>query len=81
MKDIKLHIEVVFYADGTSERRVMRQFVNFIGNTEYNILAKYKNNFFGKLRAKRQLAKWKKYHELHDFSGYNEYSIIEEIIY
>lgn len=81
MESIELSIEVVFYKDGTSERRVMREFVNFLGNTEYNILAKYKNNFLGKLRAKRQLAKWKKYHELHDFSGDNEYSVIEEIIY
>ncbi|MCJ1976921.1 hypothetical protein [Pseudolactococcus paracarnosus] len=80
MESIELFIEVVFYKYGTSERRVIRKFVNFRGNIEHNILAKYENNFFGKLRAKRQLAKWKKYHELHDFSGNNEYSVIEEII-
>ena len=81
MKDIKLYIEVVFYKNGTSELRVVREYVNWLNNTKYNILAKYKNNFLGKIRAKRQLAKWKKYHKLHDFSGDNEYLVIEEIIY
>lgn len=81
MKCIELYIEVVYYKDGTSERRVIRKSVNFRGNTERYIITKYKNNFLGKIRAKRQLAKWKKYHKLHDFSGDNEYYVIEEIIY
>ena len=81
MKDLKLYIEVVYSKDGSSLIRVVRTYVNWLNNTEYNILAKYKNNFLGKFRAKRKLAKWKKYHELHDFSGDNEYSVIEETIY
>lgn len=60
MNDLKLYIEVVFYPDGTSERRVVREYVNWLNNTQYDILAKYKNNFLGKFRAKRKLAKWKK---------------------
>ena len=81
MKDIKLYIEVVFYRDGTSSLRVVRKYVTFLGNTKYDIVASFKNNFLGKIRAKMQLAKWKKYHELHDFSDDNGYSIIEETIY
>ena len=81
MKDIKLYIEVVFYRDGTSALRVVREYVSWLGNTNYDILASFKNNFLGKIRAKRQLTKWKKYHELHDFSDDNGYSIIEETIY
>ena len=45
MKDIKLYIEVVFYADGTSERVVNREYVNFLDNTKYDTLARFKNNF------------------------------------
>ena len=81
MKDIKLYIEVVFYKNGTSEQRVVREYENWLGNIKCDILAKYKNNFIGKLRAKRKLAKWKKYHDLHCFSDDNDYSVIEEIIY
>ena len=54
--------------------------MNWLNNTQYDILAKYKNNFLGKFRAKRKLAKWKKYHELHDFTE-DDYSVIEETIY
>ena len=81
MNDLKLYIEVVFCKNGASELRVVREYVNWLDNTKYNILSSFKNNFLGKIRAKRQLAKWKKYHELHDFSGDNEYSVIEEIIF
>ena len=81
MKDLKLYIEVVFYPDGTSERRVVRQYVNWLDNRKYEFLDRFKNNFLGKIRAERRLAKWKKYHEAHDFSGENDYSVIEEIIY
>ena len=80
MKDIKLYIEVVYSQDGSSVIRIVREYVNWLNNTEYNILEKYKNNFLGKIRAKRKLAKWRKYHELHDFSK-NGYSVIEETIY
>ena len=81
MKDLKLYIEVVFYPDGTSERRVVRQYVNWLDNRKYEFLDRFKNNFLGKIRAERRLAKWKKYHEAHDFSDDNYYSVIEEIIY
>ena len=81
MKDIKLYIEVVYYKYGISELRLIREYVNRIDNTERGCLGIFKNNFLGKIRAKRQLAKWKKYHKLHDFSGDNEYLVIEEIIY
>lgn len=81
MKDLKLYIEVVFCIDGTSALRVVREYVNWLDNTDYDILASFKNNFLGKIRAKRQLDKWKKYHELHDFSDDNGYSVIEETIY
>ena len=81
MKDIKLYIEVVFYADGTSERVVNREYVNWLDNTKYDTLARFKNNFLGKIRSKRKLAKWKKYHEVHDFSRENDYSVTEEIIF
>lgn len=80
MKDLKLYIEVVYSQDGSSMVRIVREYVNWLNNTEYNILAKYKNNFLGKFRAKRKLAKWKKYYKAHDFTE-NEYSIIEETIY
>ena len=81
MKDLKLYIEVVFYADGTSERLVIREYVNWRDDRKYDTLARFKNNFLGKIRAKRKLAKWKKYHEAHDFSGEDDYSVIEEIIF
>ena len=81
MNDLKLYIEVVFYPDGTSERRVVREYVNWLDNRKYDFLARFKNNFLGKIRAKRRLDKWKKYHEIHDFSGENDYSVIEETIY
>lgn len=81
MKDLKLYIEVVFYPDGTSERRVVREYTNWLDGINYDVLDRFKNNFFGKLRSKRQLAKRKKYHEVHDFSGENDYPVIEEIIY
>ena len=81
MNDLKLYIEVVFYPDGTSERRVNREYVNWRDNRKYETLARFKNNFLGKIRAERRLAKWKKYHEAHDFSGENDYSVIEEIIF
>ena len=81
MNDLKLYIEVVFYPDGTSERRVVREYVNWLDNRKYDFLARFKNSFLGKIRAERRLAKWKKYHEVHDFSGENDYSVIEEIIF
>lgn len=80
MNDLKLYIEVVFYPDGTSERRVVREYVNWLDNREYDFLARFENNFLGKIRAERRLAKWKKYHKAHDFTE-NDYSVIEEIIY
>ena len=80
MKDLKLYIEFVYSKDGSSVIRIVRKYVNWLNNTEYDILAKYKNNFLGKFRAKRKLNKWKKYHKAHDFTE-NEYSIIEETIY
>lgn len=81
MNDLKLYIEVVFYPDGTSERRVVREYVNWLDHRKYDFLARFKNNFLGKIRAERRLDKWKKYHEVHDFSGGDDYSVIEEIIY
>ena len=81
MKDLKLYIEVVFYPDGTSERRVVREYVDWLDHRKCEFLARFKNNFLGKIRAERRLAKWKKYHEAHDFSGENDYSVTEEIIY
>ena len=81
MNDLKLYIEVVFYPDGTSERRVVREYVNWLDDRKYDFLARFKNSFLGKIRAERRLAKWKKYHEAHDFSGENDYSVIEEIIF
>ena len=80
MKDIKLYIEVVYSKDGSSVIRIVREYVNWMDNTEYELLSIFNNNFLGKFRAKRKLNKWKKYHELHDFTE-NDYSVIEEIIY
>ena len=80
MKDIKLYIEVVYSKDGSSVIRIVREYVNWMDNTEYELLSIFNNNFLGKFRAKRKLNKWKKYHKAHDFTK-NEYSIIEETIY
>ena len=81
MKDIKLYIEVVYSKDGSSEIRIVREYLNWLDNREYELLSIFKNNFLGKFRAKRELNKWKKHHKAHGFSGDSDYSVIEEIIF
>ena len=57
-----------------SELRIVREYVKGIGigiginYSEYEILSIFKNNFLGKIKAKRELNKWKKYHKAHNFT-------------
>lgn len=74
MKELKLYIEVVYSKEGRSELRIVREYVKGVGigiginYPEYEILSIFKNNFLGKIKAKRELNKWKKYHKAHNFT-------------